>query len=399
MDAVFYPNIYSRKEIFQQEGWHYELQDAESELIYNGVVYNEMKGAFSSPESVLSRKIQNTLYPDTCYSVESGGDPDNVPDLTYEDYLAFHKKYYHPSNSYIIFYGDMDVVEKLTWLDEEYLSHFTEAKVDSEIKPQPKFDEVRKSTCAYPVGLNDEIENKTFLSCSYAIGTSLDQELCTAFALLEQVLLSNPGAPLKQALLDANIGDDVTSGFNSEIRQPTLSIKVKNSEASKLEEFIRVLRETLEKIVKEGLEEKSLRATLSKMSFEYREADFRQFPKGLMYSLQMLSTWIYDEDAVFSTFHEDEIIETLKRKIGTRYFEELIQTYLLDNTHCAILALVPERGLNQKKEEALREKLAAYKASLNEKEIQDIIDATKHLKLYQDTKMPFVNQVFNFLQD
>lgn len=384
MDAVFYPNIYKRREIFEQEGWHYELENADAELTYNGVVYNEMKGAFSSPESVLRRKIQKELYPDTSYSVESGGDPDNVPDLTYEDYLDFHRKYYHPSNSYIYLYGDMDVKEKLEWLDKEYLSNFDQILVDSEIKSQEAFEEVHTCTASYPLGENDSIENKTYLSCSYAIGSCMDQELCVAFSILERVLLGNPGAPLKQALLDANIGDDVTSDFDSEIKQPMLSIRVKNSEAAQMEKFSRIIRETLEKIVQEGLDEKSLRATLSITEFRYREADFGQWPKGLMYGLQLLSTWLYDDEAAFTTFHENRILADLKEKIGTGYFEQLIQTYLLDNTHCSMIALVPERGLNTRKEEQLKKKLAEYKASLSKEEIDAIVAATIHLKKYQE---------------
>ena len=384
MDAVFYPNIYKRREIFEQEGWHYELENADAELTYNGVVYNEMKGAFSSPESVLRRKIQKELYPDTSYSVESGGDPDNVPDLTYEDYLDFHRKYYHPSNSYIYLYGDLDVKEKLEWLDKEYLSNFSQIQVDSEIKSQKSFDEIHTCVASYPLGENDSIENKTYLSCSYAIGSCMDQELCVAFSILERVLLGNPGAPLKQALLDANIGDDVTSDFDSEIKQPMLSIRVKNSEASQMEKFARIIRETLEKIVQEGLDEKSLRATLSITEFRYREADFGQWPKGLMYGLQLLSTWLYDDAAAFTTFHENEILANLKEKIGTGYFEQLIQMYLLDNTHCSMVALVPERGLNTRKEEQLRKKLAEYKASLGKEEIAAIVAATSHLKKYQE---------------
>ena len=384
MDAVFYPNIYKRREIFEQEGWHYELEDEAAELIYNGVVYNEMKGAFSSPESVLARAIQKALYPDTSYSVESGGDPDYVPDLTYEDYLAFHTKYYHPCNSYIYLYGDMEIEEKLEWLDKEYLSHFDTSHVDSSIQEQAPFEEVHKDKLSYPLGENDTTENKTYLSCSYAIGTSLDQELCVAFTILEKVLMSNPGAPLKQALLDANIGDDVISSFETEIKQPMLSITVKNSEASKMDEFVRIMRTTLEKLVKEGLDEKSLRATLSILEFKYREADFGQFPKGLMYGLQLMSTWLYDDEAVFTTFHENEILANLKEKIGTGYFEKLIQTYLLDNKHCSLLALVPEIGLNTRKDEALKKKLAAYKEGLSKEEIQAIIEGTKNLKKYQE---------------
>lgn len=384
MDAVFYPNIYEHREIFEQEGWHYELETPEGELIYNGVVYNEMKGALSSPESLLSRRMKAKLYPDICYSVESGGDPDCIPKLTYENYLEFHRKYYHPSNSYIILYGDMDVTQKLEWMDKEYLSKFTKIDLNSEIVKQPKFEKISKSTIPYPVGSEEDTNKKTFLSCAYSIGSSTNQELCIAFSMLEQVLLSNPGAPLKQAILDANIGDDVTSSFDTELCQPMLTIKVKNSEHSKLDELYTIIQKTLKQLVSEGLDQKSIRAALSKMSFEYREADFHQYPKGLMYSLQMLATWLYDDNEVFSSFYENQMIEALKSKNGTGYFEELIQTYLIDNTHCALLALTPEKGLNQRKDESLKKELAAYKASLSEEEIQKIIEATIQLKKYQE---------------
>ena len=384
LDAVFYPNIYKRREIFEQEGWHYELDTPDAELIYNGVVYNEMKGAFSSPESVLARAVQKQLYPDTSYSVESGGDPEFIPDLTYENYLAFHQRYYHPSNSYIYLYGDMDVVEKLEWLDQEYLTHFETSYVDSEIKTQSPFTEIRKHKLTYPLGDNESVENKTYLSCSYSIGTSLEQELSVAFSILEKVLLSNPGAPLKQALLDANIGDDVVSYYDTDIKQPMLNITVKNTEASKMEEFTRIIKETLEKVVKDGLDEKSLRATLSIMEFQYREADFGSYPKGLVYGIHVLSTWLYDEDAVFTTLHENNVLATLKEKIGTRYYEDLIEKYLLHNTHCSLVTLVPEAGLNTRKEAALKKKLADYKASLSSEEIEEIVDATKNLKRYQE---------------
>lgn len=384
MDAVFYPNIYLRKEIFEQEGWHYELESEDAELIYNGVVYNEMKGAFSSPESVLARMVQKALYPDTSYSVESGGDPDVVPELTYENYLEFHKQYYHPCNSYIYLYGDMDMAEKLEWLDKEYLSQFESSQVDSVIKEQPAFDAMRRLDVSYPLGENESADHKTYLSCAYSIGTSLDQELCTAFTILEKVLMSNPGAPLKQALLDANIGDDVISNFESEMKQPMLNITVKNSEASKVDAFLDIIRTTLQDIVTNGLDEKSLKATLSIMEFKYREADFGQFPKGLMYGLQMMSTWLYEDGAVFDSFHELEIFDSLRKKIGTRYFEDLIQTYILDNTHASIIVLSPEVGLNNRKEEALKQKLAEYKASLSAEEVTKLVEATKQLKRYQE---------------
>ena len=206
MDAVFYPNIYEHDEIFRQEGWSYKLDTADGKLEYNGVVYNEMKGAFSSPEGVLDRVIQNSLFPDTSYANESGGDPDVIPELTYEQFLNFHRTYYHPSNSYIYLYGDMDMEEKLRWLDENYLSAFDAIEVDSEIKYQKPFEEIRELEMEYSISSEESEEDNTYLSYNKVIGTSLDEKLYLAFQILDYALLSAPGAPLKKALLDAGIG-------------------------------------------------------------------------------------------------------------------------------------------------------------------------------------------------
>ena len=219
LDAVFYPNIYKKEAIFRQEGWSYELESPDADLTYNGVVYNEMKGAFSSPEEVLEREIMNTLFPDTPYGVESGGDPDCIPQLTYEQYLDFHRKYYHPSNSYIYLYGDMDFEERLNWIDEHYLSQFDALSIDSEIPMQQPFDEMRHILREYPVAEEDPVRDATYLTYNVVVGTSLDVELSNAFAVLDYALLSSPGAVLKQALLDAGIGTDIMSSYESGILQ------------------------------------------------------------------------------------------------------------------------------------------------------------------------------------
>ena len=210
MDAVLHPNIYKHEEIFRQEGWSYQLEDKDGELSYNGVVYNEMKGAFSSPDGVLDRVILNSLFPDTTYANESGGDPDEIPNLTYEEYLDFHRTYYHPSNSYIYLYGDMDMAEKLEWLDREYLCKYDKIEVDSEIHLQKPFDAVRELSMKYSVSSNEPLEDNTYLSYNKVVGTSLDRELYLAFQILDYALLSAPGAPLKKALMDAGIGKDIT---------------------------------------------------------------------------------------------------------------------------------------------------------------------------------------------
>lgn len=385
MDAVFYPNIYNRQEIFKQEGWHYELESEEGELKYNGVVYNEMKGAFSSSEQQLFRTIQNSLFPDTAYGVESGGDPEYIPDLTYENFLAFHKRYYHPSNSYIYLYGDIDVNEKLEWLNEKYLKDFEYLPVDSEIKFQQPFQERREIISYYPLSEQEELSSNTYLSYNLSIGTSLDRELCMAFQILEYVLLSSPGAPLKQALLDAGIGKDIISSFDGDTYQPIFSVIAKNAETEQREEFLKVVKGTLEELVKKGLDEKSLRAAINYYEFKYREADFGQFPKGLMYGIQMLSSWLYDDSKPFLKLGSNTLFESLKGKINSDYYVRLIENYLLGNPHVSMVTLLPKQGLTAKKEEQLEEKLRAYKKSLSAEEINRLILDTASLKLYQDT--------------
>lgn len=242
MDAALNPNIYRKEEIFKQEGWHYELEDKASEITLNGVVYNEMKGAFSSPDGVLEREIINSLFPDTAYGYESGGDPACIPDLTYQDYLDFHKKYYHPSNSYIYLYGDMDLEEKLLWLDKEYLSGYEEISVDSEIQIQKPFGKTRKISKKYPISSNEPMEQNTYLSYNIVIGDSLDKKLYQAFEILDYALLNAPGAPLKKALIEAGIGKDISGSYDNGIRQPIFSVVAKNADGADEDRFADIIK-------------------------------------------------------------------------------------------------------------------------------------------------------------
>lgn len=384
MDAVFYPNIYNKEEIFRQEGWQYDLESEDAELKYNGVVYNEMKGAFSSPEQQLFRIIQNSLFPDTAYGVVSGGDPDFITDLTYQEFLDFHKKYYQPSNSYIYLYGYFDVQEKLNWLDENYLQNFGDEKVDSEIQFQKPFDKINEVESDYSLGENEVCSGNTYLSYNLSIGTSLDRDLCMAFQIIEYVLLSAPGAPLKQALLDAGIGKDILSSFDADTYQPIFTIIAKNAEKDQKEKFVSLIRSTLEQVIVDGLDEKSLKAAINFYEFKYKEADFGRFPKGLMYGIQILTTWLYDDNKTFLNLNMNKLFEVLKEKVGTDYYTKLIKEYLLNNLHVSLVNLNPQVGLTGRKEEQLKAKLATYKASLSKEEIQKIVNETKHLKEYQE---------------
>ena len=384
MDAVFYPNIYEHDEIFRQEGWSYKLDEPDGELTISGVVYNEMKGAFSSPEGVLDRVILNSLFPDTSYANESGGDPEVIPELTYEQFLDFHRKYYHPSNSYIYLYGNMDMEEKLRWLDENYLSDFDATEVDSEIKYQEPFSEMREVVQEYSITSDESEADNTYLSYNKVIGTSLDEKLYLAFQILDYALLSAPGAPLKKALVDAGIGKDIMGSYDNGIYQPIFSVIAKNANMEQKEDFVRVIEDTLRNIVENGMDKKALRAGINYYEFRFREADFGNYPRGLMYGLQLFDSWLYDEEKPFIHMQAISTFEFLKNQVDTGYFEELIRKYLLDNTHGAVVIIRPERGRTARMDKELAEKLQAYKESLSAEEVEKLVNATHELEQYQE---------------
>lgn len=387
MDAVLHPNIYKEEKIFMQEGWHYELDSKDSDLIYNGVVYNEMKGAFSSPEEVLDRFTRKVLFPGNCYGQESGGDPSFIPDLTYEDFLNFHRKYYHPSNSYIYLYGDMDMVEKLTWLDNEYLSRYDKTEVDSRIGIQKPFENPVKEETYYSITEGESEENATYLSINTVVGTGLDPKLYVAFQILEYTLLDAPGAPLKQALIDAGIGQDIIGGYNNGILQPYFTVIAKNANKEQLGEFLAVIKGTLRKLSDEGINKKSLKAGMNYYEFRYREADYGSAPKGLMYGLQCMDSWLYDGDPMMHLQYQ-ATFDYLKKVVDDGYFEQLIREYLLDNPFEAVLTVSPKKNLTAQEDKKTAEKLAEYKASLSEAEISRLIEQTKALKEYQEIPSP-----------
>ena len=384
LDAVFNPNITKYEEIFRQEGWHYELTGKDDELKINGVVYNEMKGAYSSPDEVLSSQIYRSLFPDNTYSKDSGGNPEYIPKLTYEAYLDFYHKYYHPSNSYIYLYGDMDVVERLEWLDKEYLSLYDYKKVNSEINKQPAFDKIKNVEAQYSITMDDSQENKTYLSYNRVVGDTLDEMLYQAFDVLDYALVSSPGAPVKQALIDAGIGDDVYGSYDAGILQPVFSFVAKNANASQADEFESIIENTLKEVVKTGINKEALLAGINSSEFKFREADFGQFPKGLLFGLNCLDSWLFDDMKPFIHLECLGTFAKLRKAVDTDYFEKLIQEYLLDNTHGSSVTVKPKRGLGNEREEALAKELSDYKASLSDEEIKKLIEDTEHLKKYQE---------------
>ncbi len=390
LDAVFHPNIYKYEEIFQQEGWHYELESADAPLTLNGVVYNEMKGAFSSPEGVLDRVVLNSLFPDTTYGNESGGDPEVIPSLTYEQYLDFHRRYYHPSNSYIYLYGDMDMAEKLRWIDEHYLSRYDSQPVDSQIERQQPFQKPIELKKDYPVASNEPLTDNAYLAYNVVVDTVLNKEYYLAFDVLDYALLGAPGAPLKQALLDAGIGKDLISSYDNSTYQPVFSIVAKNANAEDQERFVQTIRQTLQELIKKGIDKKALLAGINSAEFKYREADFGTYPKGLIYGLQCMDSWLYDENEPFLHLEAGETFAFLREQAEQEngYFESLAEQWLLDNTHASVVAVCPKRGLTAENDRALEQKLAAYKETLSADEIRALVQATAHLKEYQSEPSP-----------
>lgn len=386
MDAVLYPNIYEHEEIFKQEGWSYKLDDVDGKLEYNGVVYNEMKGAFSSPEGVLDRVILNSLFPDTSYANESGGDPDFIPDLTYEQFLDFHRKYYHPSNSYIYLYGDMNMEEKLEWLDKEYLSRFDKIEIDSAVRYQKPFDKVKEVEIEYSISSEESTEDNTYLSYNKVVGDCLDEKLYLAFEILDYALLSAPGAPLKKALVDAGIGKDIMGAYDNGILQPFFSVVAKNANLTQKGAFIEIIEYTLKELVKKGINKKALEAGINYHEFRFREADFGNFPKGLMYGLQIFDSWLYDGEKPFIHIQALPTFAFLREKVHTGYYEDLIQKYLLNNNHASIVTVKPEKGRTARLDKALEDKLLKYKEGLSAVEVKKLAEDTIALAGYQEAE-------------
>lgn len=384
LDAVFFPNIYHEQNIFRQEGWHYELDSPGSPLQLNGVVYSEMKGVFSSADDVLERETMNALFPDTSYGVESGGDPDVIPELTYEAYLDFHRRYYHPSNSYIFLYGDLDMADALDFIDREYLSLFDRLDIDSSIRRQEAFAAPRKVVREYPIQEDEETERNTYLSYNIVTGDPMNEEEMIAMSVLDYALITSPGAPLKKALLDEGIGLDVYGGYSDGIYQPYFNVTAKNADEADADRFVSIIRNVLAEQAESGIDRSSILAGLHAMEFSFREADYGSYPKGLYYTIYALETWLYDDAAPFAAFKQLCAYRHLRELADTGYFETMIREKLLGTNHCALVILRPKKGLAEERERLLAEKLAGIKAAMSEEEIRSCIRTSKELRAWQD---------------
>ena len=383
LDAVFYPRVREDAEIVMQEGWHYELENADDELTYKGVVFNEMKGVYSSPDSVLERQMMRELFPDTTYGVDSGGDPDYITDLTYEEFQEFYRVHYHPSNSYIFLYGDMNIEEQLAFLNDEYLSHFDAIAVHTEVALQAPFTEGKVVSYPYSVGSEEPTDNRTLHSFAYVL-PDVTPEHSLAFEVLTHALLTSPAAPLKQALVKAGIGSDVSGYYLDSIRQPMWTVQATGSNLDKQADLQRIVESTLQDLCDKGLDKELLEASLNSIEFALRESDFGGRPIGLAYIIRMMDNWLYDNDPL-ELLHYEEALTNIRNGLAGTYFEDLIRHSILNNNHKVLVSIYPERGLQEHKDAEVKEHLAAVKANMTKEEIDAIVEQTKRLKIRQET--------------
>lgn len=373
LDAVFYPLIGENPFTLRQEGWHYELgKEGDKPLIYNGVVYNEMKGVYSSPDAIEEHEVMKALFPDSPYRFESGGLPSAIPQLTQEGFVAFHKKYYSPENAYIYLYGNMDLEDYLYYLDGDYLSHFPKTgKLKVEIPLQVPFDQTREVKASYPVPEGDDTAHKTYLSMNIVVGSALDQKRIMALKLLTHVLLDGNNAPLRLALLRAGIGSDVSGSLNGSQLQPVFSVEVSGSDPDKEDQFVKVLYRTLQELSRNGIPRRLLEAELNSEEFKMREADFNIYPKGLIYGLNVMETWLYGGDPT-ACLRFTDCLDFLRSAIDKGYYEQLIETVLLDNTHKCLVTLTPEPGKEARDAAQFAQEMAEKKSKMDASQLQEV---------------------------
>eukprot|EP00741_Cyanophora_paradoxa_P007193 tig00001085_g6960.t1 len=389
LDAVFFPNCVKDPLVLKQEGWHLEAESEEAPLTYKGVVFNEMKGVYSSPDSVLSSESMRRLFPDTTYGVESGGDPrstsaSNICDLTFEQFKAFHEEFYHPSNARLFFYGDFDADERLTILDE-YLSQFERIAPSSEIGLQAKWSAPRRVEELYDAGDNAAAA-KAFVTMQWLLPEVTDFKLGLALEILADVLLGTPASPLRKALIDSGLGEDVTSGgLESELRQMYFSTGLKGVKPEDIPRVEELILETLKSLAARGLDPADVQASLNTTEFQLRENNTGSFPRGLSLLLRSLSTWLYGGDCLAPLKYEEPLAWLKERIAGGRFFEGLIEEHLLKNPHRLAFVLKPDSTIGAKEEEAERRRLEKAKEALGAEGMRRTVQETEELRKKQDT--------------
>jgi len=383
LDAVLHPRIYENHEILRQEGWRYELDENTNKLDYKGVVYSEMQGAMSSPEEVICSDIYKSIFPNTTYAFVSGGDPEDIPNLTQEDFEKFHSKFYHPSNSYIYLYGDQDLDACLKFINDEYLYEFDRIEIPSHIDDVKNFEGMVERTANYSISEDEDEGNKAFLALNFAFEETRNGEAYLATKILYNMLIESSASPIKAELLKAGIGeciitrDDMNMDPTKEILFP---IVAKNVDATKKNEFKNIIMDTLKELVDKGLDKDQLKAAINTVEFGLREADpWRSANKGIEYNDWVLNSWIYDGDPLVHLKYED-ILNKIKADLDNGYFEKFIENNMVKNSHCSLVVLTPKKGLEDARNKALEEKLENYRGSLSEKEIKELMQRNKKLK-------------------
>lgn len=384
LNAVFYPRIYQHKEIFLQEGWHYEIFNKNDPIKINGVVYNEMKGALSDKDEVLVSELQHELYSDNTYRYESGGDPANIPDLTYENFLNFHKNYYSPSNAYIYIYGKMDMEERLEFLDREYLSKFDKIDIHPEIDLSKDFGALKEKTIYYPVATKEEMEGKPInYGIAYNLVKSSDIKEDIAFDILDKVLFNSSSAVIKNKLLESGVCDDVNGGNMDGQNESTFLIVAKNSKEEYKEKLLKVLNDSYKELANGGLDHNAIFATICNTEFSIRENKFTYYPLGLSIILKSLDSWLYNDKEPALKLDVLKYFEELKDDLKNGYFEKLIEKYFINSKHEVVITQKPSLTLQAEKDKELENKLTKFKASLSDKEIEDLIKMNNDLRAYQ----------------
>jgi Zn-dependent M16 (insulinase) family peptidase len=377
-DAVFNPLVRENIYTFYQEGWHYHLEQPEDPIAINGVVYNEMKGAFSDPEEILMRYVQASLYPDTPYAFESGGDPDVIPTLTYEKFVDYYNLFYHPSNAYFYFYGDMDLSVYLKKLDEEYLSQYEKITVDSLPAAQQPFQQPTEHQLMYSIGEEDQQDGRCYFAANFKIGAADDTLLSYAFNVLSNILFDSDASPLKKALIDAEIADEITYDYTTAVREPYFSVIAKNAKKEKYQTFLDVIETTLQEIIDTGIDAAIIKSALNSYEFDLREADSGNYPKGLIYNLDVMESWLYDAKPGIHLQYEP-CLHYLREHETSEYYCGLIKRYFIDNPHRSTIRLIPQKNLERDKTRALSQKLQEYKESLSEEGIASLVKITNEL--------------------
>lgn len=384
LDAVFHPTLYTKEEIFRQEGWHYEINDG-GELIINGIVYNEMRGAMSSPDRVVGQKLLAMQF-DNCYQYNSGGDPEVIPTLTHEALCEFHRKHYHPSNAVIFLYGDIDAEKVLTFINENYLSGFTRQEPVAPIVPTKAFSEPARAVDYYPVTTEEEEADAAIFAESYVCCGAEDVLTSTALSVLVAALFDTEASPVRRALLESGLCSDVEADFDGTSMQTMLMLDVKGTSAENHAEIERLIAETLADVCRKGIDKELLTGCLNVREFYLRE-EHDGLPRGLLLGLTMNTDAFFGDD-YFASVSYDATLKELRERISTDYYERLLEKYIISNTHSAILSLLPKAGLAQERDRALAERLAAYKTSLTDEEIEKIRNDAETLKRHQTEPEP-----------